>query len=688
MGSGSDKVKRLLETAQRQIQQGERKEALRTYQKALDLDPENEQILERINSVEREIAAMDKFNKSRSNRVHSAGRTISSTGFVEECIARSDEAFEAGDEVRALQELERANRHDPGNKNVQKKIKFVRRAMKVSSLADLVRTRLKSGDIAFAVENLRRIFDLWPGAPVLDELMAMVEQQGEPGAARTEAAAVAVEAPAKKAGPPAAEKKKPRGEEVAAPKPAPPEDEKKRPAAVPIRSDRGKNRTMIYVIGVVALAVIVFGVIKLTSKGEPEPDIPEVIPAEPFTQTMIVQGPDNAVVSVDGTVLQPQSPGVYVLSDTVFTPRNIRISADGYETVTLNPRFEEGQVVTDTLTLDTLGTTVVQVSFGYQMPEGAEDPGPDAVSFLVDGEPIEGNVDSIYTGDHVFQASLEGYRAIPESVLVAVPMDFQQTLNLLAAEQSQITIQLGAETPGNASFYVDGNRVATGRRMSEVLPFGTYYIQVQMEGRTDWTASVNLGEDGYSRTINLEEEIQMGQLMVGPEPWSDVYVDGSLVGTTPFGGVELEPGNYTVRLSNPDFEDDVHSVEIVAGETTSIQYNAVPVATEEPVEDTTEVAEIPTEDLPITSPFPISQTLPEIPSQARARGDLHDYVTLAVVVGADGSVQDVTIVNDPLGLGCGQAAVNAVRNWVFSPAMQGDQPVEVTTNVQVRFDID
>ena len=94
------------------------------------------------------------------------------------------------------------------------------------------------------------------------------------------------------------------------------------------------------------------------------------------------------------------------------------------------------------------------------------------------------------------------------------------------------------------------------------------------------------------------------------------------------------------------------------------------------------------EDLPISSPFPVQQTAPDVPSQARARGDLHGYVTLSVLVGTDGSVQSVSIVSDPLGLGCGQAAMDAVRNWVFSPAMQGDQPVEVTTSVSVRFDIE
>ena len=62
MSAGSEKVKKLLQTARKQIQQGEREEALVTYRRALELDPDNQQIMERINIVEREIAAMEKFN--------------------------------------------------------------------------------------------------------------------------------------------------------------------------------------------------------------------------------------------------------------------------------------------------------------------------------------------------------------------------------------------------------------------------------------------------------------------------------------------------------------------------------------------------------------------------------------------------------------------------------------------------
>jgi TonB family protein len=687
MGSGADKVKKLLQTARIQIQQGERKEALETYRKALKLDPENHQIMDRINIVEREIAAMEKFNKSRSSRAHSAGRNISSSGFVDDCIRRSDEAFEADDAVRALQELERAKRHDPDNALVKKKIAFVRRSIKVDSLADLVRSRLKSGDPVFAVENIRRIFNLWPSAPVLENLIDLVENYTGIPAEQAPAAPPAVKTDEKieKAAAPPSElpvKKTP------ARKPDRKMTEKKAPAHKEKPEGGGQKKTFLLVIIIAVVIIAALVLMKFVCAKEPVPDIVEVIPAQPFTQTIIVPDAEGVTLSLEGVPVEEGLPGVFVLSDTIFTPRIVSISAPGFETLTWEAAFGEGLISTDTVRLDSIGTSTIEVTFSYQMPEGDDDPGIEAITFIVDGEPIEGFTDSVQTGEHIFSAELEGYRVMPESVLVADPSDLEHTLNILAAEQAQITLQLAADTPGNAMFYIDGERIATGRRMTQVLPFGSYFLQVQMEGREDFGVTITLGEEGYSRTISLVEIVETGQLMVGPEPWSNVYVDGQLVGTTPFGGVELEPGTYSVRLSNPDFQDDTHSVEIVAGETTSIQYNAVAIEGPEDVPPDTTTTVEPVEELPISSPFPLQQTTPSVPSQARARGDIHGYVTLAVSVGADGTVQDVSIVSDPLGLGCGQAAVDAVRSWIFSPAMQGDQPVEVTTNVQVRFDIE
>ncbi len=685
MGTGAEKVKNLLQTARIQIQQGERKEALETYRKALKLDPENHQIMDRISIVEREIAAMEKFNKSRYSRAHSAGRNISSSGFVDECIKRSDEAFEADDAVRALQELERAIRHDPDNDLVKKKIAFVRRSIKVNGLADTVRSMLISGDPRSATENIRRIFDISPGVSIINELLKAVEDyKGSVAAVAGTTAPVVSAPPARTPAKAPSEKKK---EEK---KPEKKREEKKKSVAVAGgKAAADGQKKMFMIIGVaVVLVLIIIGALKIFCGKEPEPVVIVDVPAVPFTETIVVPDAEGVDITLDGVSIDEGLPGVFILSDTLFTRRSVMVSAPGFETLSWNPTFEEGQISTDTLYLDSIGTSHIQVTFSYDMPEGEDDPGPEAVSFMVDGETIEGNTDSIPTGEHVFQAVLTGYRTMPESVLVVNPVDLSQTMNILASEQSQITLQLAAATPGNAIFFIDGERVATGRRMTQVLPFGSYYLQVQMEGRQDFGITITLGEDGYSRTVTLEEIVETGQLMVGPEPWSDVYVDGQQVGTTPFGGVELDPGTYSVRLSNPDFQDDTHTVTITAGETSAIQFNAVAAGTVEDVPPDTAVVVEPVEDLPISSPFPVQQTLPVVPSQASARGDIHGYVTLNVLVGTDGSVQSVSIVSDPLGLGCGQAAVDAVRNWVFSPAMQGDQPVEVSTSVSIRFDIE
>jgi serine/threonine-protein kinase len=41
-----------------------------------------------------------------------------------------------------------------------------------------------------------------------------------------------------------------------------------------------------------------------------------------------------------------------------------------------------------------------------------------------------------------------------------------------------------------------------------------------------------------------------GMLRLNSRPWSQVYVDGRLVGNTPQMGLPLSPGNHSIRLVN------------------------------------------------------------------------------------------------------------------------------------------
>ena len=75
---------------------------------------------------------------------------------------------------------------------------------------------------------------------------------------------------------------------------------------------------------------------------------------------------------------------------------------------------------------------------------------------------------------------------------------------------------------------------------------------------------------------------------------------------------------------------------------------------------------------------------PEYPAEARDRG-VEGEVLLQVVVGADGSVAQATVISGhPL---LNDAALEAVKQWKFDPYVLDGQAVETDTKVRIRFSL-
>ncbi len=724
---------------------GNRDKALLALQRAAELDPDNVDIQKRIAELEREQAAMRNFSKSRSARAHTNIGQATPADFVSECMKRSEEALSDGDEVRALQELERAKRHDPENIDVNRAIQILRRQIKVNGLFDKAVARLAAGEPGEAVITARRIFEMWSMAPVLPELVSRIEAWSpEParpaapsrpsGAPKPRVKAVPAEAevspetamiasirdriaksdykeahkeavkaaalyPANatvkdlvaglekllgKAAPASEEKAEAAPAPAARPRKAAPPAPEPGAEEPPAERDEGKRKGFPLWIAAVAVLLVLAVVFVVFRPFQKPPVVVEPVGLEPYTVSFTVEGVEAPIVSLDGAELDPHpETGIYAFSDTLQAPRTVEIRAAGYETLVRTFQPEPGSA-TEGMVLrpDTLGTHTVTVTFTPVMPSGQPQPEPGQVTWLVNGAQVSPPVE-IPTGYHVFQPQMQGFNSLPESILVDYSTEVQSFgLALLSRQESQVVLTLGADVPGTANFDIDGERVGSGvRRISQVLPLGTHTLRVTMENREPWTETVNLTEAGYTRTVVPVEIILTGRLLIGPEPWANVFVNGESRGQTPMPPLELPEGTYTVRLTNPEYEDQVSTVTIAAGEDTSIRYTA------QPVEVTPEEVAAPTDE-PVIPPFPISQTAPVTPSLAQQRGDVHGFVTLEVRVGTDGRVRDVSIINDQVGLGCGQAAVDAVRQWVFNPATQGGVPVEVTTTVQVRFDVE
>ncbi len=736
--SESARIQRLIKSAEELAKTGDRQKALTELHKVLDIDSGNRSVKKRISELEREISAMRNFKKTRDSRTHKTGKSVSSDDFVEECIGRSEEAFKQGDEVRALQELERAKRHDPDNKLVRRKILAVRRQIKADNLYDLALAKLRDGDPVTAVKNARAIFKIWPGAPVLADLLGQVEAfkpsleddeiedledyelEEVPVSTPPEEIKKEKKAPVKK------EKKAPAKKEKTSPVDASinsirgkisrsdysgalaearkaskkhPENgtiselvtrlenlaggADKKAAAVPVveTEEAKKKKSLVPIIVavlVVVALVVVFVVIKPFG-GSDEPDIDpieEVEVFQPYSVAYTVDGVEDYSVTVDGEALAILLDGSFLLEGDSESPRTLEVRSAGFETYSEDVLFESGEESSLTITLDSLGTSIVQVVL---QAAGA---GDGEVSWLVDGESLVENTIDLQTGIHVFQAVQEGFNSVPESILVdysSAPL--QISLALLSQEESMVTLALGGDIPGSAVFTIDGDRVGVGvRRISEVLPYGSHTLRVEVEDHEPWVRTINLTDAGYSATVSPVAITTTGRLLIAPEPWANVTIDGVGMGQTPMAPVELEEGSHTVLLTNPDYEDQTSTVTIVAGEDASVRYTAAEAQPDQPEEIL--------EEQPVIPPFPISQVGPQVPGLAQDMGDVHGYVTLDVLVGTDGTVRSVSIVNDELGLGCGAAAEAAVSQWVFNPATQGGVPVEITTRVQVRFDVE
>jgi protein TonB len=85
----------------------------------------------------------------------------------------------------------------------------------------------------------------------------------------------------------------------------------------------------------------------------------------------------------------------------------------------------------------------------------------------------------------------------------------------------------------------------------------------------------------------------------------------------------------------------------------------------------------------ITPPSLLREVKPDYTEEARRRG-INGDVELEIVVRSDGTVGDVRLQRG-LGSGLDQRAIDAVRQWRFSPARRQGVPVDVLVEVAVEF---
>lgn len=149
-------------------------------------------------------------------------------------------------------------------------------------------------------------------------------------------------------------------------------------------------------------------------------------------------------------------------------------------------------------------------------------------------------------------AQVEKERAHPLRYIVGGLLGFLLIASYLLF--SAKSVQFEIDPPGPDGFDIDGGwfRLPIGDRI--LLRKGNYTVNVEKKGYFDVQQSFIVGDE-QSMTIALSMRKKPGRLVVSVEPPVDavVTVDGGQVGKAPFGPVQLEPGEHSVRVESERF---------------------------------------------------------------------------------------------------------------------------------------
>jgi len=172
---------------------------------------------------------------------------------------------------------------------------------------------------------------------------------------------------------------------------------------------------------------------------------------------------------------------------------------------------------------------------------------------------------------HAISARLAGH----ETQERLVDVDKGATVDVVFELDREAQVDTGTLTldssPTDCTVYLEKGRNLGKTPLKKVkVPAGTLTLRLVHDRKgVDFSARVKVDKDQDTRQTIV---VPKGRLKVVVRSWADVYVDGTKIGTTPFGAKDLFAGKHEVRLVNPKLgKDERESVLVKPGEDAKVK---------------------------------------------------------------------------------------------------------------------
>lgn len=149
-------------------------------------------------------------------------------------------------------------------------------------------------------------------------------------------------------------------------------------------------------------------------------------------------------------------------------------------------------------------------------------------------------------------AQLEEHKRSPLKIILGGGLATLMIASFLLFTSKSVEFEI--DPPGPDEFAIQGGwfRLPVGDRV--LLREGNYTVNIEKRGYYDVAQTFVVGEEP-SMTVKLRMRKKPGRLNVITEPAADAIatIDGTLVGKVPYGPIELQPGQHSVRVESERF---------------------------------------------------------------------------------------------------------------------------------------